>query len=71
MGHNSQVAEHCYTEALEVEHCCIEVVVEHYCTEVVAAELKKGPHLPQVLESQGPPVDLVAKKVERAFEDSE
>ena len=62
MGHNSPVVEHSCIEALEAKHCC---------TEVVAAELEKGPHLLEVLKPQGLSVGSVAEKVERAFENFE
>ena len=61
--------EHYCIEVLEAEHCCIEVA-EHCCIEL-AAELEKGPHLPEVLKPQGLPVGLGAGKVERAFGDFE
>ena len=48
MRHNSQAAEHCCIAALEAEHYCTVAMAEHYCIEVVAAKLKKDPHLPEV-----------------------
>ena len=35
--------------------------------EVVAAELEKGPHLPEVSEPQEPPVGLEAEGVKKIF----
>ena len=54
---------------LEAEHCCTGASPEEFELEVAAAELEfaimvvgleKGPHLPEVLEPQEPPVGLGA-----------
>ena len=48
-----------------------EVVATDPEFEVVAAGLKKGPHLSEVLEPQEPPVGLEAEGVEKIFGHSE
>ena len=48
--------EHCCTEA-SLEEVELEVEVAEAEFAVVAAELERGPHLPEVLKPQEPPVD--------------
>ena len=67
MDRNS-LAEHCYIAASSEELGHEVVAAEHCCIEL-AAKLEKDPHLPEVLEPQGPLVNSVAEKVERALED--
>ena len=58
------MAEHCCTEASlgEVE---LEVVEPEFV--IMAAGLKKGPYLPEVLKPQEPSVGLGAVGVEKTF----
>ena len=67
MGHNSLAVEHYYIAALpeELEHVVVAAEPEF---EVVAVELEKGPHLPEVSRPQKPSVGLEAEGVERVFE---
>ena len=67
MGRNFLVAEHycIVASSEELEHGVVAVEPEF---RVMAAEFEKGPHSPEVLGPQEPPVGLEAEVVERVFE---
>ena len=66
MGHSSLAAEHCYIAA-SLEVLGHEVAAAESEFAIMAVELEKGLHLPEVSGPQEPSVGLEAEGVEKIF----